>query len=229
MSWRDFFSSINRKPDPIESFYLPAVPTRKFPPQLAHRLPNEVITAFVLSGFEATFPFQFGDTTGEPKNKEAFNAVINNMLNDREFVFKRSILVTPAADENNPKSFQVEYRFSQHLLRRNQIIVDSVTTSIITQYNFLLDLMGQLATHRDALNIERDELGAWWCRLRKAPPYREGSFFSNVTALVHAATPGRIMIIFGEMDSDIDAQDQYGWMSQAIRSALDKVISSREP
>jgi hypothetical protein len=137
--------------------------------------------------------------------------------------------VVPSADEKNPKTFRVEYRFSQNLLRRNQLLIDQVGTSVITQYNFLVDLMAQLTHHHDALSIEHDELGAYWCRLRRAQPYRERSFFSDVTALVHAAGPGNVMIVFGETDSDTDTLDQYGWMAGAIRSILDQIVGPPIP
>ncbi|MDA9520166.1 hypothetical protein XI06_07325 [Bradyrhizobium sp. CCBAU 11434] len=177
---------------------------------------------FVVSGFEATFPFEFGNTTGEPKDKAGFNLAINKMLGDREFVFKQRIVVAPAAAERNKKEFRVEYLFSQHLLRRNQAILDRLSTSVATQYNFLLDLMCQLSTHHENLDIQVDEVGAYWIRVRKAKPYRENSFFSDVTALVHTIGPSVVKVVFGETDSDIDVEYQYGWMSQFIRSTLDK-------
>jgi hypothetical protein len=228
MSWRDFFSSLSQKLDPVQSYFLPAVPTRKFPPQLPFRLPKDAISMFALSSFEAMFPFEFGDTTGDPKDKASFNLAIDEMLKDREYVFKRTITVIPSKDEKNKKEFRTEYRFSQHLLRRNQVILDRVSTSVATQYNFLLDLMGQLLTHRDDLSIQVDELGAYWVRLRKAKPYRERSFFSDVTALVHTPGPGSVNIVFGETDSDIDVEYQYGWMSSFIRSIIDRAVTREE-
>src|SRR5689334_5929616 len=106
MSWRDFFSNIRRPPDPIVSFYLPAVPSRKFPPPPMYRLPRAVVSMFVVSGLEAMFPFRFGDKEGYPRDKQSFNETIDQMLEDRDFVFKREVVVAPTLNENSRKTFR---------------------------------------------------------------------------------------------------------------------------
>ena len=202
---------------PLDSFYLPIAPPVKFPPRPAYRLPDEIIRSIVASGFEAMFPFKFGDLSGEIRTKEEFNGAVERMQADRDFVIKRPAKIAVGLEEI--EDIEVQYRFSQHLLSRNAVALFQVPRSIASQYNFLVDLVVQISMREDLLQCEIGEVGAYLFRLRNVEPYRENAFFTDATILVHHA--GNIIdIIYGERDSDIDNDYEYGWLADFVRDML---------
>jgi hypothetical protein len=198
-----FFGLLRGPARPIKSFYLPATPPRKFPPRRLPRLHNEVIIRLICeAGMQTVFPFLFGQTDGYPNDVASFDEVIKNMSTDRLFVIKRPIKIDTSSD---PPLY-----FTLH----------TTPPSTASTYNFLIDLLGQLVSHRQQLKVEFDEIGAYWVRLRNATPYREHAFYKDVTVHVHHIFE-LVAIVYAETDEDIDAQYQYGWMGEFVRKLLE--------
>jgi hypothetical protein len=149
-----FFGLLRGPARPIKSFYLPATPPRKFPPRRLPRLHNEVIIRLICeAGMQTVFPFLFGRTDGYPNDVASFDEVIKNMSTDRLFVIKRPIKIGTSSDPPLEQTLKLEYRFSQNLLQRIYFTLHTTPPSTASTYNFLIDLLGQLVSHRQELKV----------------------------------------------------------------------------
>lgn len=212
--------ALARDPVPAKSLFLPLVPLRKFPPADSDPLPEQVMLSIATdAAFQTFFPFHF-DRPAEPLSSSSdFHEIALKMYQDREFVVNTSITVAVDTDPRTDVSLRLEYSFSSSLLRR---IVNGPYWHVSSQpifYHMLLDLVAQFVKFQDQIRISRDNVGNLWLRLRGQPPYRENSFYTDVTAICFQF--GKLVrVVFGEGDDDIDTWYQYEWFSPVVKDFL---------
>jgi hypothetical protein len=216
-------ASLRGPQEPLKSLYLPGIPRPKFPPRTTPRLPRELLLELGCDiAYQTIFPFRTRDNTGYPNSISSFNAVVKDMLHDRTIVMHRQLVIQVEQTPKAAQEFRLQYRFSDHLIQRvdHRLYLAGYPPEV-TPYNFLIDLIAQLIAKQDQIKVQYDELGAAWLRLRRVPPYRKHSFFTDVTVLIHQVV-NLIDIIYAETDDDIDTHYHYEWMSEFISTAFAK-------
>ena len=214
-SLNKFLAALRGPPAPIKSFYLPATPRPKFPPRTYDYLTPEIVVEIVTNAALQTI-FSTDTNGAQPDGTgNSLNAVLREMAHDRAHVIFRKISIKVEIEPAVVETFRVEYRFSDHLLKRIGDLLANYPGTKASPYNFVLDLVLQVVNNRNLLTVGFDEHAACWVRLRNAPPYREHAFYRDVTILLQHMG-NLIDVVYGEIDNDIDTDYHFEWMRELV-------------
>jgi hypothetical protein len=224
--WR-LFKGISSPNTASRSLYLPLPPRAKNSIFRQIEFPDSIFHDLIVGTVEVLFPFLV-EKRGSPETSEEFDKIVRQMANDRDFVFYTPTTFfrhDPTTSEDKQVQIRMEHGFAQLLLKRVISLVDFARLPNVTPYNFLIDLVLQAAQNAPRFQIRRDELGYYWLILRDAVPYRDNSFFVDVTILIQSI--GNIVrVIIAEKEEDIDSWYRYEWLSLHMKDIQLKRLKS---